>query len=165
MLLFGSAFLAISGGLLSTLNSSATVQNKIYGFQFILGLGIGLNISAVTIFTGKIVRVEHHAALQGLVSQVRIFGGALGIAASNIVFQGKARVQLKGLLDAKAIQDLQTSTRSLLQLSPEQLGAVRATYNNSFDTSMEVCIGVSCAAFLAAFLVRRHGMYRRDLQQ
>ena len=78
------------------------------------------------------------AVAQGIVAQVRILGGSIGIAASTAILGTHERNLLLNphILTPGQLGSLQSSAASL---SPAQRQTVRQTYSDSFNESLRVC--------------------------
>lgn len=73
---------------------------------------------------------------QGIVAQVRILGGSIGIAASTAILGVKEFQQLTGIVTESQLASLRDSEKTL---SPSQLYAVRKAYSDAFNEDMRVC--------------------------
>jgi hypothetical protein len=93
------------------------------------------------------------APAQGILSQVRLLGGSLGIAASTALLHQKVTKYLVGVLTPQQLQTLGGDEH----LSQSQLEKVRFAYAESFRTDMKVAVGVA-----AVGLVVTLGAYRRQ---
>lgn len=133
----------IGTGLLSTLGSDLSIESKCYGFQVVLGLGVGLTFSSISILTSVETKFHTHAVAQGIVAQARILGGSIGIAASNAVFTATCAKDLQGILTPKQIAELQTNTQIMSTLDETAKQAVRVAYSDSFDKSLKICLYIS----------------------
>lgn len=58
-----SCFLIVGCGLMSTLTATLKTEPKQYGFEIILGLGIGMTLSTTTLITSLNTRFIHHGKL------------------------------------------------------------------------------------------------------
>lgn len=76
------------------------------------------------------------AVAQGIVAQVRILGGSIGIAATTAILGVTQRSELIGVVSAAELSSLQSSAATL---SPAQLQAIRQAYTDAFDKSLRVC--------------------------
>lgn len=151
------AFILLGVGLLSTLGDSESIEPKCYGFQVFVGLGVGATYSAVSIMTAVSTDSRTHSVAQGIAAQIRIFGGSIGVAASNAIFNTTCATQLIGILTRDQIQALQTNTRILNTLDAAAREAVRLAYADSFRQSLRICIYVSAVSLVvAAFTYQRH---------
>ena len=145
--IFGSALMALGTGLLSTLENSPQVPSKLYGFQVFAGLGFGLAVSSASMLANFECELEHHAVAQGIVSQARVFGGSLGIAAASATLGHQIQKQLSGIVSGGGGESLLSKVD---ELSPVQLDAVRRVYSDSFQQAMLVVCIVTCVGFLSA---------------
>ena len=111
-LVVGTIFMTIGCAALSTLRAEGGLQGGIYGFQVFVGLGFGVLISTVSMATSLECEIRDNSTLysshlpspflsphptttnnptpytavaQGIIAQVRILGGSLGIAASTSI--------------------------------------------------------------------------------
>jgi MFS family permease len=148
-----SCLIMIGAGLLSTLGSSVAIENKCYGFQVILGLGVGLTFSGISLMTSVETKLDTHSVTQGIVAQVRVFGGSIGVAASNAMFAATSATDLKGILTPEQISDLQTDTAILSTLNETQMEAVRVTYNKAFDSSMRICLYFAAVSLVVSLFI------------
>lgn len=86
-------------GLMSTLEDATTETKAQYGFQVLLGLGIGLSLGAGTMMASVQSHSEDLAVAQGAIAQGRVFGGAIGIAVCSIIFNKKVTSDLGSKMD------------------------------------------------------------------
>lgn len=75
------------------------------------------------------------AVAQGIVAQVRILGGSIGIAASTTILGVIEHDQLAGIVSESQLASLRDSEKTL---SPAQLYAVRRAYSDAFNEDMRV---------------------------
>lgn len=87
------------------------------------------------------------APAQGILAQLRILGGSLGIAASTLFVQTQSSKHLVGILPSHEIADVEGIEGDL---STEQLRAVHKAYSKAFQLGMATAAGVSGAAVLVA---------------
>ncbi|TVY50255.1 Efflux pump roqT, partial [Lachnellula cervina] len=137
-LVVGTTFMTIGCAALSTLKAEGGVQGGIYGFQVFVGLGFGVLISTVSMATNLECEIRDNTVAQGIIAQVRILGGSLGIAASTAILstsqRHRAHLQPSHLV---------TITKTA---SDEQSRALRAIYADSFSEDMKVAAAVAGAA-------------------
>ena len=94
------------------------------------------------------------AVAQGIVAQVRILGGSLGIAASTAILGATKQRELNGIVSEEQVARLKSSTSTL---SPAQRLAIRVAYSDAFNETLLVCAiiaGVCVLVTLGTF--RRH---------
>jgi MFS family permease len=90
--LIASATLQVLGiGLLTTLRAPTADLKAQYGFQALIGFGVGLCFAAGTVLTSLQVPSGMLATGHGILSQARILGGCIGIAVCTVVLQATAK--------------------------------------------------------------------------
>ncbi|MCJ1290434.1 hypothetical protein MMC34_001972 [Xylographa carneopallida] len=167
MLAGRSACLMLIGtSLLSTLSNTLVVEPKTYGV--FVGLGFGLTVSTVSILGTAESELRDNAVAQGIVAQVRVLGGSIGIAASTAILGVTERCDLAGVVSASQLASLQTAAQTL---SPAKRLAVRQAYADAFNESLTVCAVVMavCVVTLGTFQRRPvrmdERMERREVEQ
>ncbi|KAL8730918.1 MAG: hypothetical protein Q9181_004490 [Wetmoreana brouardii] len=156
-LIFAACLILLGCGLMSTLGGDREFYKPTYGYQLILGLGVGLTFSGGTLLTNINSKPEDNAAAQGALAQARILGGSIGLSMATIVLNNKLNSNLAGVLDAAKIKSLKQSLDTMSDLSPVNQGLVVKVYKNSFNEQMRICTYLSAAALLAAIATyQRH---------
>lgn len=87
---------------------------------------------------------------QGIVSQVRVLGGSIGVATGNIMFLRQARRDLRDLLSPQQIVEIQSSPSIAETLSSAQANAVSLAYSDSFNQTMRICTYLAAACIVAS---------------
>ncbi len=144
----GTALILLGSGLMTTLSPSQGLEPKLYGFQVLLGFGIGVIFAATSVAVSLQVESRFQSVCQGIASQARLFGGSIGVAAANAVTNQALQTNLAGKLSPAQIHSLQYSTNSLQSLNETQRQLVRIAYADSFEGTMKVCVYVSAAGLL-----------------
>ena len=96
---------------------------------------------------------EASAVSQGIVAQVRVFGGSIGIAATTAILGVTQRSELVAVVTPAQLLSLESSAGSL---SPAQLQAVRQAYSDAFDESLRACAIIAGVCILITL-----GTYQR----
>ncbi|KAK3944844.1 MFS general substrate transporter [Diplogelasinospora grovesii] len=138
----------------TTASGTFGTDPKILGLLTFIGFGFGMSASASTMLANIESPVREHASAQGIIAQVRILGGSIGIAASSAILGVKKRTQLPGIVSPQQLANLAAVGPTL---SPDQLGAIRRVYTDALRVDMIVCCGV-----LALGIVFSLGVYRRN---
>jgi len=92
------------------------------------------------------------APAQGIIAQVRILGGSIGIAASTAILGAKERDTLLGILSPGQLGLVQEGKANLTDTEAE---AVRHAYADAFGQDMTVAAAISAAAILLTLLAYR----------
>lgn len=87
------------------------------------------------------------ATAQGIIAQVRILGGSLGIAASSAVLGVKTNSELAKVLSPEQLAHLASTMSSL---PPAQKEAVRHAYTDALRQDMIICCAVTGLGLLFA---------------
>ncbi|KPM40058.1 hypothetical protein AK830_g6477 [Neonectria ditissima] len=151
-LLVGSCLMTLGCGLLTTLSHKLD-GGKMLGFITFCGLGFGLTITASTMMSSIEVPIRDYAPAQGILSQMRLLGGSLGIATSTALLHQKINEYLSGVLTPS---ELATIGGPDTHLSGSQLDSVHYAYAESFRADMKVAAGISAIGVLSTL-----GAYRR----
>ncbi|KAF1968563.1 MFS multidrug transporter-like protein [Bimuria novae-zelandiae CBS 107.79] len=147
VMMTGAVLMLIGTATLSTLDSVNHTQAKAYGLQVFVGLGFGLTVSTSSMIASVESEFRDNAVAQGIVAQVRVFGGSIGIATSTAILGIKQRQQLlgTGLLTPSQLQSLRDTMSSL---APDAIVAVKQAYTDAFDDVLVVCSIISGVCLL-----------------
>lgn len=146
LLSIGAALTTLGCALLTTLDGAVVVQHKMYGFEVLVGLGFGLTVACSTGMSIRITNPEDGAVATGIVSQARLLGGSIGIAAFSAVLGGLMGQSHHG-----------ASVGETAGLSPETLTSIRSAYADAFTETMKICAvfaGVAVLCGLASYKKR-----------
>ncbi|KAF2649781.1 MFS multidrug transporter-like protein [Lophiostoma macrostomum CBS 122681] len=166
-MLLGSVLMLIGTAALTTLSNVVHTEAKAYGLQVFVGLGFGLTISTSSLIAGVQTEIRDNAVGQGLMAQMRMMGGSIGIAASTAILAVKQRQQL---LDTDFItpEQLQSLRTAMASFSTYERHAVRQAYTDAFNETLVVCAiisGVSVITTLGVYQTSRWTMDERRKQQ
>ncbi|PVH79385.1 MFS general substrate transporter [Cadophora sp. DSE1049] len=162
-----ACFMILGSGLMSSLEISLNTQKKQWGFECLLGLGIGLTLSTTTIITSLNTQFAHHAVAQGILSQIRVFGGTLGVAISTIILNNKIAKDLAGVVTPEQLEEFYTSPVAGYQWTVYEQSFVRIAETAAFRQDMLHCtyVGVGClVASLFTYQKRPPTMMERKRQ-
>ncbi|KAF4995437.1 hypothetical protein FGRMN_5118 [Fusarium graminum] len=146
-LLIGSCFMTLGCGLLASV-SHGSEDAKILGYMSFCGLGFGLTVASSTMLSMVEVPIRDYAPAQGILSQVRLLGGSLGIAASSALLNEKSTSYLVGILSP---YKQATIGSSHTHLSNSQWSAVRYTYSDVFKVEMKIAAAVAACSVIFTF--------------
>ncbi|KAG9245408.1 major facilitator superfamily transporter [Calycina marina] len=151
---FGSAV----GGMASVKrNNTFPIPAKMYVFEMIHGLRIGLTMSNVTLMVTVEAEFEDTAVAQGIISQARIFGGSIAIAVSSIIFNTKAQASLVNVLTPQQLSTLHKSPAVIAMFSLSEQIAARSVFAASFNETLRVCTYVSALGVVVTlFMYQKH---------
>lgn len=97
------------------------------------------------------------AISQGIIAQMRVFGGSIGVAVSVIVLITKIQDGLQDSLTQEQLDQFYRDPLSLFRFPPLQQLMARRAFIEAFKIDMYICIGVACASLVVAlFTFQRH---------
>ncbi|KAJ7670775.1 transporter [Mycena polygramma] len=160
--------------------SAQTPSAHIFGFQILLGFGLGGAIqntaSCTHCFTDKprltstqLVAIQAEFAgkpdlipqANSIVTFTQLIGSSIGLAVSGAVFSGQLREQLRILapdLPQDILQTVLSSVKAVAFLPSPEKEIVVTAYNNAIDRVFLIGIPAAAFASAAALLIRRQKM-------
>jgi hypothetical protein len=172
-----SVLMLLGCGLMSTLPESGATTKAQYGYGFLMGLGIGISISTMVLVTSlKVLFIDHGkfslklrwpwpwwpffspikksliaitAVAQGIIAQLRIFGGSVGVAVSMLLLNNDIATSLTNILTPTQLIAFYQSPIAILTFTPEEQLAVRETFITAFNKDMRMCMYVSVVCLVA----------------
>lgn len=147
-----SALQLLGAGLLTMLDKPSSSNAALYGFQVIVGFGVGLCFSAATTAVSLQVSKEDLATAHGVISQARLLGGCLGISICTIIFSRHSNNSLKGHISAEALDKIHLNPSAIADLTPDDRLRVKEVYAKAFAEEVKVMLYVSGAMFLISLL-------------
>ncbi|KAJ4300265.1 hypothetical protein N0V88_002937 [Collariella sp. IMI 366227] len=130
------------------------VEAKVLGFLVFVGLGFGLSAAGSTMIASVEAPIWEHASAQGIVAQVRVLGGSIGIAASSAILGTKMNEVMGGASPPPEV--LARVVNDPKGMPPEQWAVIKKVYTQALREDMIVC----CAVMGAALVVTL-GVYRK----
>ncbi|KAG5981179.1 hypothetical protein E4U55_003212 [Claviceps digitariae] len=158
LLLAGSCLMLLGCGLLTTLSVQTLDTAKLLGLITFCGLGFGLTVSSSTMIASREVPPRDYASAQGILAQLRILGGSLGIAASTAIL----RRETNGIASSSSfpVRRAEQPTPS----DPETQRHARELYAQAFRTDMVVATAISglAVAFTLVAVLLQHSRRQRS---
>ncbi|KAG5928181.1 hypothetical protein E4U53_002730 [Claviceps sorghi] len=154
-LLAGSCLMLLGCGLLTTLSAQELDTAKLLGFLAFCGLGFGLTVSSSTMIASQEVPRRDYASAQGILAQLRILGGSLGIAASAAILRRDMNAATSSSPSLHAADRTTNRAGQTAASDDETLHHARETHAHAFQTDMVVATivsGLAVALTLVALL-------------
>lgn len=148
-LVAASCFQVIGLGLLTTFDSPSSPMAPQFGYQAIFGLGVGLTFSSATVLTKIQAAGRDHAVAQGVMAQVRVLGGAVGLVVCNVIFNIHLEA-IEDKLSAEQAAALHRSPLALMQQGGQLQGEMEKVFSSSFQSMVWVMFWVAVAACVAS---------------
>jgi len=153
VLLVGIALQTASFALLSTLPNTIHVWPGEYGYSVLAGLGTGTSIGTLYMMVPNVVEKRDQPLAIGSALQVRMLGGAVGIAVVNAVLNSYVRLHLRSTLTVGQLDAILQSASRIKSLTPALQEIVRVVYGQAYNLQLRVTIAFTAAQFLAVILM------------
>lgn len=153
VLLLGTSLQTIGVGLFSSLDSSTTIPPAQYGYEALMGLGFGCNLSTVLMMVPLVVPEKNLAVTMGAVTQVRVLGGTVGLAVCSALLMSRIKTQAGKVLDPEQVARILQSSENIALLPQELRGPVRTIYSDGYAEQMRIMLYFSLAAVLSLVLL------------
>lgn len=137
-----------------------------YGAEVILGIGIGMCLSAGTLMVTLNSALGEIAATQGATAQLRPLGGFIGLTIATALFNSRSESALGKFLTAEQMNALYRSPLGALTFEPDVLAMVRTVYAKVFRSQMMALVGVGAVGVVvacASFERKAVGMERMNV--
>lgn len=147
-----SALQLLGVGLMTMINKPTSSKAALYGFQVIVGFGVGLCFSSATTAVSLQVSKEDLATAHGVISQARLLGGCLGISICTIIFNYHTNDSLKGSISNDALDEIHLNPSTITDLSSQDRNLIKKLYAKAFAEEVKVMLYIAGAMFLASLL-------------
>jgi hypothetical protein len=107
-----------------------------------------MTASSSTLIANMESRMKDHAVAQGITAAARVFGGAVGLAASTTIRGDDVREKLKNI-PTDILQHLHLAYKNG-ELTDEQIPLVRKVYSDSYNKIFMMSAGIAAVGFLCA---------------
>ncbi|KAF4468279.1 Major facilitator superfamily domain general substrate transporter [Fusarium albosuccineum] len=166
LLFTGAALTTVGMGLLSSLPDSGPVSDPVYGYEVILGVGLGLMMPSL-VFLLKVEFDDENlgwyprlcsfaiflttlAAVLGANNTVRTLGGCVALAVCSTVLHTDLNRQLATFLTPEQIAAVLSSSAAIGELSDSETLKVRKAYGTSYDTQCRALLAFAGLGVVAA---------------
>ncbi|MEA2201040.1 MAG: hypothetical protein QOI89_1636 [Solirubrobacteraceae bacterium] len=152
----GTALMAVGLYLLSTIGL-ATSRTTIFGFMFVVGLGLGMVMQVLILAVQNAVDYSDLGAATSGATLFRLIGGSLGTATLGAIFSNRLRSELKSVLPAGARAQAASggvNPRQIAHLPPPLRLDYLQAFTHSISTVFLVASGFGAVAFGLAWLIR-----------
>ncbi|KAI8140962.1 major facilitator superfamily domain-containing protein [Fennellomyces sp. T-0311] len=152
------ALLTLAVGLFSIF-SAETSWPMIYGITVIGGTGMGLFFTSGIIAVQAAVETRDIAVTLGLMSFVRVLGGALGIAIASAVLNSILKKNLVAVIPMEYAERVLQSPEYIHHgLPAEYFDPTIVTYVHSVQLMWHIIVIMTALAFLNSLFVKKHSL-------
>ncbi|RBA11052.1 hypothetical protein FPRO05_04225 [Fusarium proliferatum] len=152
-LFLGGSLQTIGVGLYSSLKSSTSIASAQYGYEAIMGLGFGFNLSTILMMVPLVVTEKDLAVTMGSVTQIRVLGGTIGLAVCSALLINHIKREAVKFLTAEQVAQILLSSENIGMLSPETQSRIRVLYADAYSEQMRVMLYFSIASILSLVLL------------
>ncbi|KAF5539480.1 major facilitator superfamily transporter [Fusarium mexicanum] len=152
-LFLGGSLQTIGVGLYSSLKSSTSIASAQYGYEAIMGLGFGFNLSTILMMVPLVVTEKDLAVTMGSVTQIRVLGGTIGLAVCSALLINHIKREAVKFLTAEQVAGILLSSENIGMLSPETQSRTRVLYADAYSEQMRVMLYFSIASILSLVLL------------
>ncbi|KAL9041869.1 MAG: hypothetical protein Q9180_000993 [Flavoplaca navasiana] len=139
--------------------TSSGVPPAQYGYQVILGLGIGLTLSSLIIAAPTVIEGKDTAVFIGALTQARILGGSIGLAVCTNILNNKVKTA-SSFLSSEQLHGLLESAQTIRLLPSGLQEMVREVYGKGYNQEMQALTAFGGAAVVATLM-----MWERKLRR
>ncbi|KAI1171984.1 putative efflux pump antibiotic resistance protein [Nemania sp. FL0916] len=148
----GTTLQALGFALLGTLSTEPRLHPRTYGFEILAGFGVGMNYQSLYLMIPFVTTKRDNAVALATVSQFRMIGGAVFLAAATAIFNGHVMSQLSEI----GIQGLETQynlTGYMHDASSEMKEALQSVLADAYNYQMLLLAASAGAQMLSTLLL------------
>ncbi|KAF6793443.1 MFS multidrug transporter [Colletotrichum sojae] len=150
ILALGGSLVLLGTGLLIELPFSQDALPRSYGYQVILGMGLGSAVPAIMILTRIEVEDRDNAVMMGAVNTVRTMGGCIALSACSAMLNNEIPKRVGGL-PVETVASLLRSPTAVLPFLDHETGLmVRRSYHDLYRLQWVAVAALAAAEFLFA---------------
>ncbi|KAL4964021.1 putative MFS multidrug transporter [Aspergillus stella-maris] len=144
LLILGTSLILASTACLSTLSNNRKGSNSQYGFEVLMGTGLGIITTTQYVVLKITFSNLDMAAATGAMNMLRALGGCIGLAICAAMLASRLEKDLPSALPGSSAEQIQAARNSLHQgnngFSPDEIAAVRMVYGQGYDDGFRVMI-------------------------
>ncbi|KAI0898913.1 putative multidrug resistance protein fnx1 [Annulohypoxylon nitens] len=127
--------------------------NGLYGYQVLIGVGVGSCMGAADLLTPFLVGGRDLGVRTGAAVQSRLVGGAVALSITTAAGNNRIKESLSDYLTTEQLKMIFRSTATIATLPDNLEHTVRETFARSFDLQMGILEMFAIAALCSAFLM------------
>ncbi|KAL4790507.1 major facilitator superfamily domain-containing protein [Aspergillus venezuelensis] len=158
LLVLGTSLILASTACLSSLSDGRSVSDSQYGFEVLMGGGLGIVTTTQYVVLKITFSSRDMAAATGAMNMLRALGGCIGLAICAAMLASRLEKDLRIALPDSSSEQLQAARNSLHRgdngFSPDGIATVRRLYGQGYDDGFRVMI-----AFAGANVVVSAGLF------
>lgn len=163
ILILSAAIVCIGTGLMGSLPTHSHLWTGIYGYEVIVGLGLGLAGPPYFMLLATSIAEKDISVGTGALNMMRTLGGCVAVAICTAVHREYTVDRLAGYLSPEQIIAVQTSSAALAQmpeiLRNEVAGIFGGSYNRQFLIILSFTVLNLLVTVLLAVIRKRKGVF------
>lgn len=153
MLIISAAVVSVGVGLISSLPVDASFWVGTYGYEIIIGLGLGLASPPYYYLLYTSVEEKDAAVGTGALNMVRTLGGAVAVAICTAVHHSVLHSELPAFLTSDEIALIEESNAHARKLPPASQKELGEVFGRSYNRQFQVILAFSCLNVLVAIVL------------
>ncbi|RAK99185.1 MFS general substrate transporter [Aspergillus ibericus CBS 121593] len=161
MVFLAAAILQVLGvGLLYSVHPSTTLSARLYGYQVLSGLGIGLSLTTAIMTMPSVVGKHNLSVALGSITQLRILGGAIGVSTATNLLNNTVENHLRTELPPNILENILKDIAVAETLPAHTQTLIRTAFADGYHKQLLMVLGF-CAAQLFALSLMWERPFRR----
>ncbi|QDS73246.1 hypothetical protein FKW77_004100 [Venturia effusa] len=154
IILLAASLITLGIGLLSSLPTSSITPAAIYGYEAILGAGLGAVMPASYFLLKMHVPEGDIASATGVTNTARTIGGCISVSICTALLHNSMDTGLAHVLDKSELKSIKESLASMKNLSMEERMGVMRVFGDAYNRQFRVLIAFAlCNVLVAGLLI------------
>ncbi|KAI1804893.1 MFS general substrate transporter [Daldinia bambusicola] len=159
---FGAILQVVGAALLSRSSTEYDVHSSQYGFQVIIGIGLGFVMPALIYLLPYTMEKRDLATATATVSQFRILGGLIAVSIGASITTRNISSNLAHVVPPDFLGLILERTEALHLLDGEVARRAREVFGNGYNLQMDLGIGLAAAQIPATLLMWTWQNYSKE---
>jgi MFS family permease len=163
VLLASAVIISIGVGLLSSLPIVSHISNATYGYEIIIGFGLGFANPPYFPLLNTCVEEKDVAVGIGIMNMLRTLGGAIAVAICSALHHSYLKTNLGGFLNAEQIRAVEHSAAFIAQLPEEERAMLGRVFGKSYNRQFQVTLAFALLNVLVCVVLivvrKRKGLF------
>jgi MFS family permease len=163
VLILSAAIVCIGTGLLGSLPTHSHLWSGIYGYEVIIGLGLGLASPPYFMLLATSIAEKDISVGTGALNMMRTLGGCVAVAICTAVHREYTADKLTEFLSPDQIASVQTSSAALTQMPEVLKNEVASIFGGSYNRQFLIMLAFTSlnliVAVLLALVRKRMGIF------
>ncbi|RDW93803.1 putative MFS multidrug transporter [Aspergillus mulundensis] len=147
-------------GLLYSVPADRPLEAKIYGYQTLIGTGVGMCLATAILTVPSLVEGKDLSAAIGSVTQIRVLGGAVGVSVATNLLNNSVQDHLLGQVAPEVLRDIMKNVSSIAALPQSTQLLITEAFADGYERQLLLVLGFCAAEVLALGLMWERPMRR-----